>query len=98
MADETLAEEVAALSDQVKVLREVLDEIRVELGWANDNARDLVHGAGAVTASMRIVSMARDPTACDFAVNSVPADVVDQLRENVTADSARGTSSQATLF
>ena len=98
MADETLAEEVAALSDQVKVLREVLDEIRMELGWANDNARDFVHGAGAATASRRIVSMALDPTARDFAINSVPAGVVDQFREEVTADSAPGTSSQATLF
>ena len=44
MSDQNLADEVAALREQVALLRQVLDEVLVELTWANDNARDLPAG------------------------------------------------------
>ena len=57
MADEKLADEVASLKEQVELLRQVLDEVLVELTWANDNARDLPAGSGAISAVHRITSM-----------------------------------------
>jgi hypothetical protein len=34
MSDETLSDEVASLREQVALLRQVLDEVLVELAWA----------------------------------------------------------------
>ena len=76
MSDQNLADEVAALREQVALLRQVLDEVLVELTWANDNARDLPAGTGAISAVRRITSTLLNPTARDFQINSVPESTV----------------------
>ena len=98
MADETLSDEVASLREQVALLRQVLDEVLVELTWANDNARDIPAGTGAISAVRRITSMSLDPTARDFQINSVPESTVDELRKVASQEAAVGAASQSTLF
>jgi hypothetical protein len=95
---EQLSDEVATLREQVALLRQVLDEVLVELTWANDNARDLPAGTGAISAVRRITSMSLDPTARDFQINSVPESAVDELRKAASSEAAGGESTQATLF
>ena len=92
------AEVVAALSEEIRILRQVLDEIREELSWANNNAQDLPDFTGATSAYRRITSMSADPTARDFQVNSVDAATVSQLREEAVQVASPRASTQASLF
>ncbi len=92
------AEVVAALGEEIRILRQVLDEIREELSWANNNAQDLPNSIGAMSAYRRITSMSADPTARDFQVNSVDAATVSQLREEATQEAPPRASKQASLF
>ena len=98
MADETLSDEVSALREQVALLRQVLDEVLVELTWANDNARDLPAGTGAISAVRRITSMSLDSTARDLQINSVPESTVDELRQAASKEAAGSAATQSTLF
>ncbi len=98
MSDENLADEVVALREQVALLRQVLDEVLVELTWANDNARDLPTGTGAISAVRRITSMSLNPTARDCQINSVPESTVDELREAASQEAEPTPGSQSTLF
>ena len=98
MTDETLADEVASLKEQVELLRQVLDEVLVELTWANDNARDLPAGTGAISAVRRLTSMSLDPTARDFQINSVPESTVSELRQAASKEAAGRGRNQSTLF
>lgn len=98
MADDTLSNEVSTLREQVALLRQVLDEILVELTWANDNARDLPTSSGAISAVRRITSMAIDPAARDFQVNSVPDAVVEQLRDEACSVVSTKAGTQSKLF
>ena len=61
-----LSDAIIGLRDEIKILRQVLDEVREELSWANNNAHDLLSQADARNASHRITSMPLDPTARDF--------------------------------
>ena len=92
------AEVIASLGEEIRILRQVLDEIREELSWANNNAQDLPDFAGATSACRRITSMSVDPTARDFQVNSVDAATVSQLREETTQEASPRASTQASLF
>ena len=92
------AEVIAALGEEIRILRQVLDEIREELSWANNNAQDLPDFTGATSAYRRITSMSVDPTARDFQVNSVDAATVSQLREEATQEASPGAPTQASLF
>ena len=98
MSDQNLADEVVALREQVALLRQVLDEVLVELTWANDNARDLPAGTGAISAVRRITSMSLNPTARDCQINSVPESTVDELREAASQEAQPAPGSQSTLF
>jgi len=98
VSDENLADEVVALREQVALLRQVLDEVLVELTWANDNARDLPAGTGAISAVRRITSMSLNPTARDCQINSVPESTVDELREAASQEAQPAPGSQSTLF
>lgn len=60
---DTIAEALDRLSDELTVLRDVLDEIRSELQWANRNRDD----GPWKPAPVHITSMPRDPTAPDWA-------------------------------
>ena len=95
---EQLSDEVATLREQVALLPQVLDEVLVELTWANDNARDLPAGTGAISAVRRITSMLLNPTARDFQIDSVPESTVDELREAASQEAAGEATTQSTLF
>ncbi len=92
------AEVIAALGEETRILRQVLDEIREELSWANNNAQDLPDFTGATAAYRRITSMSADPTARNFQVNSVDAATVSQLREKAVQVASPRASTQASLF
>jgi hypothetical protein len=97
MHDE-IRDELASLRDEVRVLREVLDEIREELSWSNRNAQDLPEGTGAVSAFRRTTSMSADPTARDFRINDVPEATVDRLRQELIEEASPQPRRQSTLF
>ena len=92
------ADVIATLGEEIRILRQVLDEIREELSWANNNAQDLPNATGATSAYRRITSMSADPTARDFQVNSVDAATVSRLREEATQEAPPRASTQASLF
>ena len=98
--DEALSsDDIASLGDEIRLLRKVLDEVRDELSWANNNAHDLPLGAGAMAAFKRITSMSLDPTARDFQVNTVDEETIARLREeHASATPGRTESSQRSLF
>jgi len=92
------ADTIAALCDEVRVLRQVLDEIREELSWANNNANGLSESAKATSACGRITSMSADPAARDFQVNSVDDATICKLRKEAAQDVSRRASTQTSLF
>ena len=98
--EETLTgDDIASLRDKVRLLREVLDELREELSWANNNANDLAPGAGAMAAFSRITSMSLDATARDFQFNTVDEETIARLRdEHASATTSPTESSQRSLF
>lgn len=59
-----IAAALERLADELEVIRQVLDEIRHEMQWANRNGGDNDHG---VPTERRITSMPLDPTAKDWA-------------------------------
>ena len=61
-----LSDAIIDLRDEIKILRQVLDEVREELSWANNNAPDLLSQVDARNAMHRITSLPLDPTARDF--------------------------------
>ena len=75
-----LADAVQMLAEELKVLRLVVDELREELQWANQN----YHDDRLWLAGPRIQSCSLDPTCSDFAVNSVDEATVEQLRSELT--------------
>ena len=96
MSNDDLEHAVDSLRDEVRLLRQVLDEMRDELSWANNNVHDLSAENGATSALRRITSLSVDPTARDFQVNSVSDEIVSQLREE--AGNKKIASTQTTLF
>ena len=98
--DEALSSaDIASLRDEIRLLRQVLDEVRAELSWVNNNAHDLPPSAGAMAAFRRITSMSLDPTARDFQVNTVDEETIARLRdEHASATTIPSESSQRSLF
>ncbi len=98
--DEALSsDDIASLGDEIRLLRKVLDEVRDELSWANNNAHDLPLGAVAMVGFKRITSMSLDPTARDFQVNTVDEETIARLRdEYASATTIPSESSQRSLF
>lgn len=93
------SDDIASLRDEIRLLREVLDDLRAELSWANNNAHDLPPGAGAMSAFRRITSMSLDPTARDFQVNTVDEEALTRLRDEHASNTPSPTeSSQQSLF
>ena len=98
--EETLtSDDIASLGDEIRLLRKVLDEVRDELSWANNNAHDLPPGVGAMAAFRCITSMSLDPTSRDFQVTTVDEETIARLRdERVSAKTNPTESSQRSLF
>ena len=91
-------DDISALRDEVRLLRQVLDEIRAELFWANSNSLDLPERAAATSAFRRVTSMSLDPTARDFQVNAVDPATVALLREEALEEAPSRTGTQRSLF
>ena len=89
-----LSDAIIGLRDEVKILRQVLDEVREELSWANNNARDLPSEASATNTIHRITSMPRDPTVRDCPIDDVPEQTISRLRNEASSE----TCSQRSLF
>jgi hypothetical protein len=79
-AESDLGEAVTLLAEELKVLRIVIDELREELQWKNQN-RDT---DSSFLTGRRIRSCSLDPTSRDFAVNSVSQETVEILRVELT--------------
>ena len=89
------SDDIASLRDEVRLLRQVIDELREELSWANNNALELPTQLRPV----RITSMSLDPTARDFQVNTVDEETIARLREeHASATPGPTESSQRSLF
>lgn len=101
---QTLAEEVRALRDvvvqltnEVAVLRSVLDEVRDDLGWALNNRAEF----RCPHPVMHLTSMPKDPLAPDFGerVNKYSAkDLEDLSSVDTPAPPTRHDQSQRDLF
>jgi hypothetical protein len=72
-SEDSLAETLYRLREELAVIRQVLDEIAGELQWANRNREPSVDAAGSFR---RITSMPLDPSAQDWAerINQFSAD------------------------
>ena len=75
-----LIDAVSLLTEELKILRIVIDELREEVQWENQN-RDT---ESSRLTSRRIHSCSLDPTSRDFAVNSVSQETVEILRAELT--------------
>ncbi len=84
------SDDIASLRDEIRLLRQILDELREEFSWANNNAIDLPPEVRPV----RITSMSLDATARDFQVNTVDDETIARLRDENTSTQ----SSQRSLF
>lgn len=67
---EEVVSAIEALTEEVRTLREALDEFREDYQWAVRNHDRPIH----------ITSMSADPCADDFKVNAVPRDKIEELR------------------
>ena len=84
---------IQSLTEEVRVLRQVVDELREEVQWANRNPpEERAHLDGR-----RIRSCSLDPTSRDFTVNSVDKETVDRIRADVVT-SNRLPRTQGKLF
>ena len=90
-----LSTAVAALTDEVRVLRQAIDDLREEIQYATNN---LLDRSAPPLPHRRIVSMPLDPTADDFAkrLNAVTPDDLPpegDATQTPNADSDRPASS-----
>ena len=81
-AESELLSAVQMLIEEVKVLREVVDELREEVQWGNHN----FHANDPLPSHRRIRSCSLDPTSPDFTVNSVDDTTVEKLRAELAAN------------
>jgi hypothetical protein len=75
-----LIDAVSLMTEELKVLRIVIDELTEEVQWRNQN-RDT---ESSRLTSRPIHSCSLNPTSRDFAVNSVPQETVERLRAELT--------------
>lgn len=88
-SDTTIAAAIDRLTEEVRVLRQAVDELRQEVQWGVRNALDPPHERPPVR---RITSMPLDPCAEDFAerVNALaPADLPPDVRQGTSHSSVR---------
>ena len=80
-----LMDAVSLLTEELKVLRIVIDELREELQWRNQN-----HDAdSSFLTGRRIDNCSLDPASLDFTVNSVSQETVERLRAELTPGHSR---------
>ncbi len=98
MEEPLRSDDIASLCDEVRLLRQVVDEIREELSWANNNANELPPGAGAIAAIRRVTSMSLDLAARDFQVGIDDETLGRPCDEHANATTSNTDSSQRSLF
>lgn len=76
-----LAEVTRELRDQVRLLRQAVDELREECQWANRNSEPLM-----LPQPFRLTSMPLDPTSDDWEINRLQPE---DLPENKCSPQAR---------
>ena len=81
-AESELLDAVQLLTEEVRVLRQVVDELRSEVQWSNQNP---VNQRGFLD-GCRIHSCSLDPTSPDFTVNSVDDATVEKLRAELAGN------------
>ena len=72
-----LFETIKLLTDEVRLLRIVIDELREEVQYGNHNAESVP------LPSRRIQSCSLDPASRDFAVNTVDEATIENLRSEL---------------
>ena len=78
--EDAILDAIALLAEEPKVLRMVVDELREEVQWHNQNPPVELDWRP----SRRIESCSLDPTRRHFQVNSVPSERVESLRAELT--------------
>lgn len=91
--DSVILDAINLLTEELNVLRIVIDEMRDEMQWKNQNPQ----GESHCFDGRRIQSFSLDPTRVDFQVNSVPPETVESLRSELAPVDQRP-SSQGELF
>ena len=72
---------IRSVTEEVQVLRQVVDELREEVQWANRNPPS----ERAFTGGDHTWNCSLDPASTDFPVNSVDKATVDRLRSEIVA-------------
>lgn len=78
-----LLQAVEALTDEVHVLRQAVDDLTSEVQYANNNAFDGDDAPPQLGPPFRLRSMSNDPAAFDCTVNSLDESTVNSLRSEV---------------
>ena len=88
-----LLDAVSLLAEELKVLRFVIDELREEVQWKNQNLDVDAHRLNG----LRIQSCSLDPTSHDFEVNTVDHKTIESLRAKLAPNPAKP-GAQGELF
>jgi hypothetical protein len=91
--EDAILHAIDLLTEELKVLRMVIDELRDEVQWHNQNPRT----NSDCSTGLRIRSLSLDPTRRDFQVNSVEPETVNRLRAELTSVDSKS-SKQRELF
>ena len=91
--DPELLDAISLLTEELRVLRMVIDELREEVQWNNQNSSV----DSQFLTARRIHSCSLDPTSRNFEVNTVDQETVERLRAELPPSRAKP-GSQGELF
>ena len=91
--DPEFLDAISLLTEELKILRIVIDELRTEVQWNNQNSP----AAAQFLSARRIQSCSLDPTSRNFEVNTVDQETIESLRAELTPIRAKP-GSQGELF
>ena len=91
-----LLQAIEALTDEVRVLRQAVDDLTSEVQYANNNSVDGDIARPSFAAPFRLRSMSKDPAAENWTVNAVDESTVDRLRNQLVG--ATQNAGQRELF
>ena len=91
--DPEFLDAISLLTEELKILRIVIDELRTEVQWNNQNSS----ASSQFLTSRRIHSCSLDPTSRNFEVNTVDQVTIESLRAELTPNRAKR-GSQGELF
>ena len=76
---------VEALTDEIRVLRQAIDDLTSEVQFANNNSGDPNDAPIHLGSPFRLRSMSKDAAASDWTINAVDESTVDRLRSELLA-------------